>query len=107
MSCRRCADCEISYPLTVHVCRVCNDTTAYISSIDPDPAWQETVELALSDRPSGDEVLLRAWRFRILTGLGFSGGNLEILVERPTDLHLATRLIGEDCPLDVAYRILT
>jgi hypothetical protein len=105
MACRRCSTCGISYPTHVSECRVCEAKTDWIGDVEPDADWEQAVEL----RPvqtDASEQKVREWRHILLERLGFAGAYLELLVEQPTDLRLAEKLVGEGCPLDVAARIL-
>lgn len=105
MSCRRCSTCGISYPPTVSECRVCGDTTDYLSNVDPDHDWQAAVELAATG-PSAVEQQVQQWRRLQLERIGFTGLVLDILVEADTDVHRAQDLIGAGCPVETAARIL-
>lgn len=106
MSCRRCNDCEISYPPMIGKCHVCQEDTVYLPDGTPDPGWQDIVAWLNQDRRSAQDEQVRAWRHDVLDRLGFHGAELDMLVDAGVDLHRAEDLIVAGCAPATATRIL-
>ena len=73
-------------------------------------AWREAnmPKEEVEEAPKGVEIdSVTGWRYTFLLGLGFEPLDcLEMAVNRNVDIHRASDLLGQGCPVDTAVRIL-
>ncbi len=73
-------------------------------------AWREAnmPQEEVEEAPKGVEIdSVTGWRFGYLVGSGFDPiSALKLAQARDVDLHRASDLLGQGCPVDTAVRIL-
>lgn len=106
MSCRRCSRCGLHLPPSFLDCPGCGEKTAWFSNVDPDPDWQQTVELMRAEKDARGDENVAGWRRGRLAELGFAGAMLDLLADSPVDVHRLADLVGRGCPAETAARIL-
>jgi hypothetical protein len=72
------------------------------SSFRPQPDPAPAIE---ASEPETDEVA--EWRYEQLLGAGWPDGYAVLLAAADVDLHGACHILGQGCPVDLAWRILT
>jgi hypothetical protein len=65
-------------------------------------------DLSVTVEEPPEEVLdpVRCWRLEVLLDAGYDAGLALQIAVSTADLHLATQLLEQGCPADVAGRIL-
>lgn len=106
MAARRCSLHGINFPTNVTCCPVCEETTDWLNSADPDADWQVAVELAAAVKPISENDRVERWRLETCLNLGYSVDVAESLAVSDADLHCLEDLIRDGCSLELAARIV-
>lgn len=107
MAARRCPVHGIDFDTDVVRCPVCQETTVFVASANPDRDWkQQVAELQRMRRP-GAEDEVTGWRLHRLLELGIDREDAEHLAaRRDFDIHALAELLKRGCPVGTAIRIL-
>jgi hypothetical protein len=100
--------CAINFPLSVELCRVCDQRTSRMQNADVDSDWLERVhDLCALKRPPTETEKVENWRLFSALRLGYPVETAEsIAADTSVDLNLLRVLVErQHVPLDLAARI--